>query len=171
MIKTLLNTNKNMISTLENKNLMNTFENLDSIKSREKFNFALPLLKKIASYSDIAYKHAAALIHNDRIFSYGYNTFVPFKKINNIQIYKTIHAELSVFKHFPKKCVKGLDILVIRVNKQCSLRNSRPCDHCIEYLQRIGIRKVYYSTDCGQIVCEFVNKMIKKHISASAKIN
>lgn len=149
---------------------MNTFENLDKSIKSEKFNFALPLLKKIAGYSDISYKHAAALIHNDRIFSSGYNTFVPFKKINNIQIYKTIHAELSVFKHFPKKCVKGLDILVIRVNKQCSLRNSRPCDHCIEYLQRIGIRKVYYSTDCGQIVSEFVTNMIKQHTSAGAKL-
>ena len=29
---------------------------------------------------------------------------------------------------------------------------------------------VYYSTDCGQIVSEFVANMIKQHISAGAKL-
>ena len=138
--------------------------------NHDKFHFALDILRKKASYSDISYKHAAALIHNDQIYSSAMNKFISIKTSKfKHQVYKTIHAELNVFETFPKRHVKGMDILVIRINNQLKLKNSRPCSHCIEELRRIGIRKVYYSDDSGHIVWEWVEHMDKRHISAGTK--
>lgn len=127
----------------------------------------LDILTKMASYSAIYYKHAAALISGDIIYSAGINKFIKqIKNNNNNEIYKTIHAEINVFENFPKKNVKGLDILVIRINKNMVLKNSRPCNACIEKLQKIGIRKVHYSDDNGNIITERLEYMEKLHISS-----
>jgi hypothetical protein len=134
-----------------------------------KINFAIETLIKVAQESDISYKHSAGLIYDDKIHSIGVNKFVPFKKYKGIQLYRTIHAELSIFEKIPKRIVKGMDLIVIRVNKGSQLRNSRPCKDCIDELKRIGIRKVYYSDDTGNIVYEFVEDMINMHTSAGMK--
>jgi hypothetical protein len=41
----------------------------------------------------------------------------------------------------------------------CQIYNSRPCNNCINKMNKIGIRKVYYSTQDGNIVYEFVKEM------------
>jgi deoxycytidylate deaminase len=134
-----------------------------------KINFTIETLIKVAQQSDISYKHSAGLIYDDKIHSISVNKFVPFKKYKGIQLYRTIHAELSIFEKIPKRVVKGMDIIVIRINKKLQLRNSRPCKDCIDELKQIGIRKVYYSNDNGDIVYEFVENMIKTHTSAGMK--
>ena len=62
-----------------------------------------------------------------------------------------------------------MDILVIRVNKNLTLKNSRPCSQCIDKLSKLGIRKVFYSNEEGDIVWEFVEQMKKTHISAGTR--
>lgn len=146
-----------------------------NIYDEHKFLDCINLLKKIASSSNIYYKHAAALIDGDRIYSAGANQYVKtmqvrLKNSNEIQThFRTIHAEISVFLKVPKKIAKGLDILVIRINKNFALKNSRPCNHCIDKLRKIGIRKVYYSNENGNIVGEFINDMEKLHVSDGNK--
>ena len=131
---------------------------------------SIQFLKKVATDSLVSYKHAAALISNNIIYSFGKNKFLKEIKINNISYYKTMHAEINVFEKLPKtKKFHGMDILVIRINKNHVLKNSRPCNQCIEKLLKLGIRKVYYSTDDGTIVCEFLQNMEKKHISSGNK--
>lgn len=133
-----------------------------------KFSESIELLKKTAINSTIIHKHAAALIQNDHIYSYAYNDFI--KKIKPKTENKTIHAEINLFYKYPKKNVKGMDILVIRINNTNTfLKNSRPCNSCIDKLQEIGIRKVYYSNALGNIVCEYVQHMEKLHISSRSK--
>jgi len=126
-------------------------------------------LIRVASNSDISYKHSAGLIYNGRVYMTGVNKFVPFKKYKGIQLYRTIHAEMSIFERISKRYVRGMDMIVIRVNKRSELRNSRPCEDCIEELRRIGIRKVYYSDDRGDVVYEFVDDMVKTHMSAGMR--
>lgn len=127
------------------------------------------LLKKIAINSNISSKHAAALIHSNRIYSSGYNHYITNVKDDKND--RTIHAEISIFENISKKIAKGLDIIVIRVNNNLILKNSRPCNHCIEQLKKIGIRKIFYSNENGIILCEFVDKIQKKHISKGNKRN
>lgn len=134
-----------------------------------KFEEPIKLLKKIAIESIVYYKHAAALIAGDTIYSSGTNKFVKEIKINDQIYYRTMHAEITVFEKLPKKKFRGMDILVIRINKNLALRNSRPCNHCIDKLSKMGIRKVYYSNESGNIVWEFVEQMEKNHISSGTK--
>lgn len=124
------------------------------------FEFLFKLLIKIASNSTVLHKHASALIHDDIILSSGYNKFTH----NNVT---TIHAEMDALQKFnaKKKNLKYTDIIVIRLNKKGSFINSRPCSFCIQRLQELGIRKVYYSNKLGNIICESINLMEKTHIS------
>jgi len=130
----------------------------------------LEVLKRVASHSSINNRHAAAIIHNEK---YTLNKrFIGFNKFINVKnkdYLKTIHAELDVVYRY-KKLLRGADILVVRVNKSNNLRNSRPCNHCISTLCKLGIRKVYYSNDNGDIVYEFVQDMPFLHTSSAHKI-
>lgn len=152
--------------------------NLLVLKPRQnelkEFNEIIELLKKIAWHSTIYYKHAAALIKNDKYITSGFNKFIKqitIRKDNITQThYKTIHAEVNTLYSFhDKKKVKGMDIIVIRVNKNNILKNSRPCNDCIYKLNKLGIRKVYYSNDKQDIVYEYVKDMPNLHISSGKK--
>jgi tRNA(Arg) A34 adenosine deaminase TadA len=134
-----------------------------------KFDEPIRLLKKIAVESIVYYKHAAALMSGDTVYSFGVNKFIKEIKINNQIYHRTMHAEINVFEKLPKKKVRGMDILVIRINKNLALKNSRPCNQCIGILAKLGIRKVYYSNEDGNIVWEFVEQMEKTHISSGTK--
>ena len=118
-------------------------------------------LKKNAYKSTINHKHSAALITSKQyILSIGFNHFIRNEK--------TIHAEINAICKLPKKLVKGHNLLVIRVNGNWAgtstpLKNSRPCNDCIDKLIKIGINKVYYSNEYGDIIYEYVNNMEKLH--------
>ncbi len=64
---------------------------------------------------------------------------------------------------------KKYDICVIRTDKRCddsvNLVNARPCQHCLEMMKNVGIRRVYYSNDTGEIVSETVRDMFSLHTS------
>jgi deoxycytidylate deaminase len=146
--------------------------NLNSLKhqnlylKKNNLQQQLEILTKMASDSTIYHKHAAALISGNTIYSAGINKFIKEIKNNNNIYKRTMHAEINVFENFPKKNVKGLDILVIRINKNYVLKNSRPCNQCIEKLKKIGIRRVYYSDHNGNIIYEKVEYMEKLHVSS-----
>lgn len=129
-------------------------------------------LIKTAMKSTVNNKHSAVLIKNNTIYKSAYNKFIKeitVRKNNNTYIhYITVHAEINaVYSNYNKKNVKGMDILVIRVDRiGAKLKNSRPCNNCICKLKKIGIRKVFYSNEKGDIVFEYVNNMEFLHISS-----
>lgn len=132
-------------------------------------------LKKTAMKSSVSNRHSAALIKKDLIVKSSYNKFIKEVRVRidnkTLTHYLTIHAEVNVIcSYYDKKNVKGMDIIVIRVNK-CGtrLKNSRPCNDCIVKLRKLGIRKVYYSNETGDIVYEYVNNMKFLHICSSKK--
>lgn len=141
-------------------------------RDHKRYNDLLEHLKRVAMFSEISFKHAAALIKGYTIYSSGYNKYIKeieIKGVKNKQ-YKTIHAEVNVICNFPyRKLIKGMDIIVIRINKSSSLRNSRPCSDCINKLEKVGIRKVFYSDENGELVSEFVKDMPKNHISSGSR--
>jgi deoxycytidylate deaminase len=145
-----------------------------------KFKMSIDILKKTACKSPVNNKHSAALIcikqRKENILSTGFNQFINstlsntiIDKVNGVFYYRTVHAEINAICQLPKKLAKGNDILVIRINKSNALMNSRPCNNCIDKLQKIGIRKVHYSNEYGEIVSEFVQGMVKIHESSGSK--
>lgn len=118
-------------------------------------------LKKIAQKSPVNNRHSAVLFKNDNFYNFSYNTFVKQDT--------TVHAEINAIKTFYERKVKGLHILVIRVNKSGIIRNSRPCNECIKKLLKLGIQKIFYSNDFGNITWEYTCNMTFKHISSASR--
>ena len=137
-----------------------------------KLSIDINLLIKTAEKSYVNSQHAAALIYNDNILAMNVNKFIKTILIKNGEsiekYYKTIHAEINL--NYPRNEVRGKDIVVIRINKNLALKNSRPCSMCIEKMKKLGIRKVYYSNNDGEMICEDVKTMTSEHISAGNKV-
>lgn len=80
------------------------------------------------------------------------------------------HAEENVLSKFFKsnnkiKSRSKLQIVVIRIDANENLTNSKPCNHCIEIMRSYGVRKVTYSTKEGTCITESIN-IISGHISS-----
>ena len=139
-------------------------------------DYILNNLKKTAMKSSVNNRHSAALIKNDIVLKSTYNKFIKqihIRKDNCTYIhYVTVHAEVNaICSYYDKKNVSGMDLIVIRVNNcGTKFKNSRPCNDCITKLLKLGIRKVYYSDEKGEIVFEYVNNMKFIHICSSKKI-
>jgi deoxycytidylate deaminase len=134
-------------------------------KLYDKFYDNIQTLRRIAQNSPLQHKHGACLMKNNKIITIGYNKYIKKSLVNNIFVKFTIHAEIDALCKLDKKLIKGHDILIIRISKS-HLKNSRPCNSCIEKLKSRGIRKVYYSNEYGNIVCEFLEDMPKLHDSS-----
>ena len=88
------------------------------------------------------------------------------------------HAEVAAKKNLPlnySNNKKTLNLLVIRINKNGDLKNSKPCFKCITHLNRIPgykINKIYYSNENGQIIESKFNDLYfedNKYISRGFK--
>jgi len=91
----------------------------------------------------------------------GYNSFKDAWNGCNY----TNHAEMDIIRKLNRvskhketkreKRKKTYNLVVIRVNKQGNLRDSKPCHRCLEALYATNfckIKYVYYSTNNGTIV-------------------
>ena len=83
--------------------------------SREKLSDVIDVLKKNAQNSPLMYKHSACLMKNGKIFAIGFNKYYGIK-LNNEKINLSIHAEMDVILSKNIKFLKGMDILIIRIN-------------------------------------------------------
>lgn len=68
--------------------------------------------------------------------------------------FSTTHAEEAAIFATPEHLRVGAEIFVLRVNASGDLRNSRPCESCLEVIRSCGLEKVHFSTDDGSIVTE-----------------
>ncbi len=118
-------------------------------------------LIKISKHSDCDNKHAAAIIQNGKIISSGINCV----KNNTV----SLHAEVRAIQLFmyQNKCKKldNYDLVVIR-SKNNQIRMSKPCIHCLEFMKDKCIRRVYYSTNDGKIISEYIDTMESNHIAS-----
>ena len=129
----------------------------------------LNILKKNADFSTVNNQHSAGFLKNGHLISQvGFNKFSSNKKLS------TIHAEIdALFKFIHNRtlqnCNQGkFDIIIIRLRNN-TLKNSRPCSHCLHILKLYSniIHKVYYSNTNGNIVYEFLNDMTTTHYSTA----
>ena len=89
---------------------------------------------------------------------------------NNKCICYSTHAEIDVIHKSLRKLndddLNGCVIAVVRFGKDGSLKNSRPCNHCLNTMKFYRIKKVMYSTDDGTIKSEKPEAMEQSHISS-----
>jgi tRNA(Arg) A34 adenosine deaminase TadA len=110
-----------------------------------------------AQKSIMSSKHGSIAVVGGKIISRGFNNFL-------------FHAEMSIFKKINYKKMRKVDVYVIRINGNGKLINSKPCSHCLNSLKKLNIKKIYYSDENGDIVCEKTNDMKTDYISSGYKI-
>jgi deoxycytidylate deaminase len=138
------------------------------VKYNTKFDNQIDSLRRVASRSPLNHKHGACLMTGNKIVSIGFNKYIRQDIINDKLVKFSMHAEMDALCKLDK--VKGMDILIIRIGNDLKLKNSRPCNSCINKLASRGIRKVFYSNECGNIVFEYIDDMEKIHYSSGERI-
>ena len=121
-----------------------------------------------------SYHHYSGIYKNGKILYLGSNHLR--NSYNNECICWSTHAEMDVIHKVLKsyklqsfKDIINLNshvIVVIRFGKDGSLKNSRPCNQCLETMVRYRIKKIMYSTDNGNVVSEKPENMEKLHTSS-----
>lgn len=124
----------------------------------------ISLAKEVAQKSFCLKKHACIIFRDKKTLSVACNSYVVKKKPNT-SCY-TIHAEMAALKNIDRKMHKKANILVVRVDGQGNLKNSKPCSDCICKIKNIKyIKTIYFSNDQGQIVSFSKNDINNEHIS------
>jgi len=89
---------------------------------------------------------------------------------NNKCICYSTHAEMDVIyklmRIMNEADLSGCIIAVVRFGKDGTLKNSRPCNHCLNIMIKYRIKKIMYSTDDGTIKAEKPQSMEQLHISS-----
>jgi deoxycytidylate deaminase len=77
-------------------------------------------------------------------------------------------SEIQAMQFF--KNISGFDLVVIRLSPDGThFTNSRPCNDCILKMRQLGIRKVFYSNENSEIICQNVNEMELIHVCSAVK--
>lgn len=125
-------------------------------------------MKEAAAYArnaDLGHKHGCVIVYNNNIISWGYN-----HKHKSLKDY-SIHAEIDAInrlnkKYKSKKIISNCSLYVVRIrnglNEEDILKMSKPCMNCAKKINKIGIRKVYYSVD-NDYVKDFIYTLILKN--------
>jgi deoxycytidylate deaminase len=82
----------------------------------------------------------------------GYNTKKTHARMNREFGFTSLHAECSALMR--AKC--GDKLIVVRLLKNDDLSCSKPCDKCMKYIKKQGIKEIYYINWDGELVSEKV---------------
>jgi len=136
------------------------------------------LVSSIDKYSNIntksGFHHYSGIYKNGKPYFIGCNTLRNV--YNNTCMFFSTHAEMCVIYKILKSCklqpfkdfvdLSDYCIVVVRYGKDGTLRNSRPCNHCLEVMKFYKIKKIHYSTDEGTVLTEKPHEMICTHVSS-----
>jgi hypothetical protein len=99
--------------------------------------------------------HIAFLIKSGKITHIGTNSVKTHPKILKFNYKKLlnigIHAELSVCMKSGKENLKNYKMVVIRIDRNNRIANSKPCSGCQSVIKQFNVGEVWYSTDTGSI--------------------
>lgn len=150
-----------------------------------KFIPIIPRLIEEASKSQIKCQLAAALIKGQKFIS---------KPCANTQrnvcrgfACGSLHAEAhAILDYFGKDLMYSqknggsfyiskekkikCDLIVIRINRDEKMCTSRPCYNCLSMMKAVGIRRVYYTDNNENVICENVKDMISINASSVTRL-
>ncbi len=117
----------------------------ESTERQEKF---IGVAKRLASKSDMAHRHGCVLVLGDEIISTGYNQYIEHF-CHKFSIHAEVDALVKVKKRL-RPLLPSCELYVVRIGPKSMegcLKYSRPCPDCARWIRKMGIGKVYYSTN------------------------
>ncbi len=123
--------------------------------SKKKQRF-IELASRIAMQTEFReYKHGAVLVRAGAVVNTSCNKNKYKAWANQFRKkqrgHATVHAEIGAILGLDRSVTEGATIYVVRVGRDGCLRNSKPCAMCEAAMQYVGIKKVIYSNEDGQI--------------------
>jgi deoxycytidylate deaminase len=104
---------------------------------------------KLAKKSNLRQKHGSVIVHNGDIIASGYNnnelgTDVIFSRHAEFDSISKIKRLRNINKNLFANCT----IYIVRISTENnSLKCSKPCLACMQYILKCGIKKIIYSND------------------------
>ena len=116
--------------------------------------------KNISKLSDFKRVHIGCIVvEKHRIISSGYNSnkTCPLQKRYNTERFSVdtphcLHAEIKALKPLLNNSeidFSKVKVFVYRETKNGKPAMARPCPSCMGFIKELGIKKIYYTTDCG----------------------
>jgi deoxycytidylate deaminase len=104
----------------------------------------MDMARKLSYFSDHSqHRLGAIVVYKNRVQGFGYNQCKTHPRSNND--FNRLHAEVSSILNCSRQNLVGCDIFVFRQCKDGSLGCSKPCKFCMEFIKKMGIKRVYYS--------------------------
>jgi len=127
--------------------------------------------------NNYGYQHFSGIYKNGKPLYHGCNHLR--NSYNGNCICFSTHAEIDVLHKVLKRCklqlfkdiidLSNYTIVVLRFGKNGNLRNSRPCNNCLDTMTKYRIKKILYSTDDGNFKIDKPEVMEKTHTSSGWK--
>jgi tRNA(Arg) A34 adenosine deaminase TadA len=114
-------------------------------------NTLLRIALEEARKSDHQHRVGCCIFNKNTILSRGFNVALMSRKKLAPRFRRwpnSVHAEVAAIIS-ARADLHGADIFIIRINKSEELLLARPCNHCMSYLQYVGIKRIIYSTKGG----------------------
>ena len=116
-------------------------------KPRERLNEYIQIAADEAKKSPMSQKHGCVVIHKNRVVATGYN-----KQVDPLSL-TSIHAEINALmkakKILTRSELKQAKLMVVRIGTNSMdnpLKYSKPCKVCQNFIEKLGVQLVYYST-------------------------
>ena len=106
-----------------------------------------------AEKSNNRFRMGSIIFDKKNIISSGHNcSFRSAKHLHpNFQKRKnSIHAEVDAIIK-ARTNIKGFSLIVVRLSAKGKLTLAKPCNHCMMYIEYVGIKNVFYSNKKGEI--------------------
>ena len=101
------------------------------------------------------HKLGCVIVKGGRIVSSGFNRINTYNSRRSYRRYNcSIHAEQSAIR--PDISYNGCSLYVVRIGRAGNYLLSKPCEHCLNLIKSVGIRKIFYTDSNGSIICEKV---------------
>lgn len=80
-----------------------------------------------------------------------YDKYRQFNVMSDPKNIHSLHAEIACLNMLRNQdiCYKDLELYIVRLRRDRDYGLARPCIACFNYIQNLGIRKIYYSTNFG----------------------
>jgi hypothetical protein len=107
------------------------------------------------NWSNVNNSHIAFLVKRNKIIRIGWNrkrTHPEISKHPYHDGYVGTHAELDVILKSGLDNLEDHSIIVLRIDRNGKLNNSKPCLGCRSVLNQFNVKNIFYSNSEGNIV-------------------
>ena len=114
----------------------------------------LSVARYLANKSVARNTHGAVVVKGGRVLGTGWNKNRNHPAIVSPEHIKTdcsYHAEEVAIREAGEDNVRGAIIYVARVNKNGQDRDSKPCPKCASLIEQVGIKRVVFTMEAGEL--------------------